>query len=130
MIQIQANELRIGNMVSIIGITPIQIDAQRILSIENGGDDYKPIPITEEWLLKFGFKKWDRSDYMTLFLSENDENEFSRQVIDFWFGDDDFQAAELCRSGVCFKRVKMKYVHQLQNLYFSITGEELTLSGT
>jgi hypothetical protein len=74
-----------------------------------------------------GFEKIKNKDYMTLFLLEDDEKEFGRQRIDFWFGEDDFQAAELCRAGVCFKRVKMKFVHQMQNLTYALTNEELTI---
>jgi hypothetical protein len=27
------------------------------------------------------------------------------------------------------KSIELKYVHQLQNLYFALTGEELTIGG-
>ena len=89
-------------------------------------EDLIPIPLSEEWLIRAGFEKEKRDRFFSLYLSDKDENEFGRQRIDYWFGEDDFSAAELCRSGVCFKRVKIKFVHQLQNLYFALTGEELT----
>jgi hypothetical protein len=77
----------------------------------------EPIPLTEEWLLKFGF--------------EIDDSE--------WFKDDDeivyqktYKDYSICVSnkGVVYNGVysqKIKHVHSLQNLYFALTGEELTI---
>jgi len=65
----------------------------------------QPIPLTEKWLLNFGLDK----DWMPEFeygvrvtLSQNDR-------------------------AYSFKRsdIKIDYVHQLQNIWFSLTGEEL-----
>mgnify|MGYP003537035248 CR=1 FL=1 len=132
---ISTKELRIGNLVEYDGLhCEVKLIEESGLAVmfEDGEEiwidiwQFCPISITEKWLLKFGFEKVPKKDYMTLFLSEDDENEFSRQRVDFWFGDKDFQAAELCRSGVCFKRVKMSYVHQLQNLYYFLMGKELS----
>ena len=103
-------------MVNIIGITPIQIDAQRILSISNGDDTYEPIPITEEWLLKFGFEKIIGSNesnftngFYNLFVNSLGEVNF------YFFKEGDWYQ-------------KIDYVHQLQNLYFALTGSELTVA--
>ena len=137
----KAVELRIGNLISMPFLgNPVLIVVGLALT-ENGKtfiqakdkssiffelpEKYNPIPLTEEWLLKFGFEKMPNKDYFTIYLSDKDENEFGRQRIDYWFGGDDFSAAELCRSGVCFKRVKINYVHQIQNLYFALTQTEL-----
>jgi len=94
-------------MVSIIGISPIQIDAQRILSIENGDDTYKPILITEEWLLKFGFENDDDQRYFKngIYLILYDEG------------------CTILHNQI---HINYFYVHQLQNLYFALTGKELT----
>ena len=110
---ITANELRIGNVVNIIGIVPIQIDAQRILSFANGDDTYKPVPITEDWLLKFGFEL--RGIYYhfpnSYFKLEQYKNKNA-----YWLrsGTEDLDCT------------RINYVHQLQNLYFALTGKELT----
>ena len=58
---IQANELGIGKLVinhlnGIYTSKPNNILAQYQFDVA-GEEGYKPIPITEEWLLKFGFKK-------------------------------------------------------------------------
>ena len=62
---IQAAELRIGNYVK-------HFTEERQISLEDFHDfftkedpieNYKPIPLTEEWLLKFGFGKSDEHEY-------------------------------------------------------------------
>jgi hypothetical protein len=70
----------------------------------------KPIPITEEWLLKFGFEKSGifnqlyRLNDVTLYCSEKE--------IFMYTGVND---------------LNIKYIHQLQNLYFALTGNELKI---
>jgi len=73
----------------------------------------KPIPLTEEWLIKFGFVY--------------DENTgFFRSVV---FGriyiDNGRHTFCFCNKNGILKVVE--YVHQLQNLYFALTGEELEI---
>ncbi len=97
----EAKELRIGNWVTENG---------RLIHIHDGfGIDhaynFEPIPLTEDWLLKFGFelKNWGiKVWYLKGF--EIDQN-FYLKGIDWG--------------------VRFKYVHQLQNLYFALTNEEL-----
>lgn len=69
-----------------------------------GFGDCKPIPLTEEWLERFGLHE---SKYFC----------FKEEHCDLWaFGEKEF--------GVF---THIEYVHQLQNLYFALTGEELEL---
>lgn len=76
--------------------------------------DLSPIPLTEEWLLKFGLKnengffKWHRSAI------------YKRNEIWIYgiLGDD---------NNSYYHVSELKCVHQLQNLYHALTGEELTL---
>lgn len=72
-----------------------------------------PIPITEEWLLKFGFTNGVKVDG-------------NGQTIDITLSDNEFFLGgfDACISGQCFMG-NIKYVHQLQNLYFSLTNTEL-----
>lgn len=74
----------------------------------------RPIPLTEEWLLKFGFIKMD--------WTEN-ENCYEKSFV---LQKDDKEGYNLMDNDVATLQ-QFKYVHQLQNLYFALTGEELTL---
>ena len=69
--------------------------------------NFKPIPLTEDWLLKFGFKI--EKQYQCDFASIG--------VFTISFGDNFF-----------YDYTNLKYVHQLQNLYYAITQRELTVA--
>ena len=78
---------------------------------------FKPIPLTEEWLLKFGFKEVFMVDevwgyYIGDFIYVN-----SGQIR---FNDEEDGA-------ILINENQLQRVHQLQNLYFALTGEELTI---
>lgn len=80
----------------------------------------KPIPLTEEWLLKMGFEKRIDRKYERFSVGKFELEYYSHSddVIDgFYF------YCEHVKSG----DVKIPHIHQLQNLYFAITGEELTI---
>ena len=105
----KANELMINNWVK-RDTQPdgFQIDATSIVLCERRPEDYHPIPLTEEWLTELGFRnydvnKWD-TDAMTLLKYD-----------------------EGCKYLANHLHVNIFYVHQLQNLYFALTGNELTL---
>ena len=110
----KANELRIGNYVlAEVGLPMLQIHyitASDILAYYNNAVKCLPIPITEEWLLKFGAEE-NNSFYI------NGYN-FS---IHLESGNLSFDHGEYTDLAT------IKYVHQLQNLYFALTGEELTV---
>lgn len=118
---IKANELRIGNWVK------VENDFERVDNIlEDGAYCYlskeaesvfqpysfiNPIPLTEEWLLKMGFDEID--------IEENKNNVRVFHLNGIY-----------CNTlyGVYYYTHLLKqiqYVHQLQNLYFALTGEEL-----
>lgn len=72
--------------------------------------DVEAIPLTEEWLIKFGFEKVVKSFFIGGFEIYNDYGLYFYGLRD---------------EGLMDRN--MKYVNQLQNLYFSLTGEELTI---
>lgn len=75
----------------------------------------KPIPLTEEWLDKFGFKQWGK--YYHLWKIESK----TKCTICTTYSDNgEFRLNE--NYGVRFR-----YVHELQNLYFAITSKELEI---
>jgi hypothetical protein len=112
-----ANELRIGNKVlnqygDIETITEL---SKIIANFETGCSTYgiiEPIPLTEDWLIKFGFKKNKTHFYEKgRFVYRHD---FGWKILENWVKD---------WVGVA----EIKYVHQLQNLYFALMGKELTI---
>jgi len=105
----KANELRIGNWVRLrehdafIQIEQYQLCESELINLQ-------PIPITEEWLVKSGASKQNGYQYRFLY------------------------GFLIIRNGICFYKyydleIELNYVHQLQNLYFALTGEELTYGG-
>jgi hypothetical protein len=132
-IGMNANELRIGNLVNF----------ESLLGAHNGGaicsisakhvtfktgteipiEALKPIPLTEEWFLRFGFKllahKYREIKY--------GENQFMPKK--YWspvsFSLHSFGC--ISHFGGIVLPANIQYVHQLQNLYFALTGEELTI---
>jgi len=120
-----ASELRIGNWVDVLGISREVLGISNKLRPDCGyyefsgliplkGIHINPIPITEEWLLKFGFKD--------VF------NEGWFQINDFWIQSNsgDIWLGTKTNTWRSLKlNVSVKRVHQLQNLYFALTGEEL-----
>jgi len=102
----KSNELRIGNYYDnngrIMTITPSVIqdvfESERVWC--------KQIPLTEEWLLKFGFNGWDLYKYTLIRTNGN------------FF-------VEGCNEPIA---KNIYFVHQLQNLYFALTNEELKIN--
>ena len=121
----KANELRIGNWIEWAGnnirVTEIcefiDADAGRQgLNIDGAWlDDCSPIPLTPEILEKVGFEKVDNFYFHPLI------GDYSMEAYD----DEFIFACDDCFYNVNLKHVK--YLHQLQNLYFALTGYELNI---
>lgn len=121
---IQANELIVGNLLNFDRFGEIRIfkiDPDHIRMCFDFNDEfnlyYKPIPITEQWLFKFGFVFDDIAEYFTeekVYIKYY--NEFGIKIdIEGRFYNGIYQQ-------------KLQYVHQLQNLYFALTQKELILN--
>jgi hypothetical protein len=78
--------------------------------------DIDPISLTEEWLLKFGFEKLDKTHFV---IMQNDS--FSSP---FTITLDDNEIFKLDFQGFWYQ---LEFLHQLQNLYFALTNEELKI---
>lgn len=123
---IQANELRIGNIVSYLGketeITGTSIGYVSTLSSGSlSQNQIEPIPLTEEWLLNMGFTKEFRGCFsigtgFVIYVNVHN-NVAGLRLNDFYAG----------TGGIIKSAVHLKNVHQLQNLYFALTGEELKI---
>jgi hypothetical protein len=123
----KANELRIGNFINYRIVDKLDerqewdeasiIDGQDLDYLEKNPNDkdYQPIPLTEEWLLRFGFEKqmaWTFAIELTsnlkfvYYLGQKGWSINNKNYPDF---------------------TNLKHVNSLQNLYFALTGKELTI---
>lgn len=109
---IRANELRIGNFVINEMGHKIEVNYNTLCNIVEFEAVYEPIPLAEEWLVRFGFE----NNSITLKTPDKTLN-FSAIVDGFYYPylDDVF--------GHSFDLNRIKYVHQLQNLYFALIGQ-------
>ena len=109
-----AVELRIGNLFNENGVIT-KVSPSTIEELWGAPNACcKAIPLTEEWLLKFGFvtTRWDNFDSYELKISNNDDYAI---VI---YSDGNCEVGDVITT-------KINYVHQLQNLFFALVGEEL-----
>jgi hypothetical protein len=123
-------ELRIGNFLTVsnnvLAISEIKKDCFRCQQYINewefllNDDDIHPIPITEEWLKRFGLKIDTAMDRGSIFG-------FAVVFTCHYFKDSKSPIWIEQYSEGEFSLPHIKYVHQLQNLYFSLTNEELEL---
>jgi hypothetical protein len=127
---VKASELRHGNLVyqdgaieKVVGIVDNKITIQGTIRYTAKEEAYEPIPLTPELLEKCGFENLtlkltgdtnleinpDGDEY-DVFIRQQDENNYLQQ--DFVF----------------LTKASFKYLHQLQNLYFALTGSELEIN--
>lgn len=122
----KTQELRIGNYVfdtynnymsrvdeiDEIGITTDNGYSRHQQEIEN----YEPIPLDEFWLTWFNFTKYASGRF---YITTQNDNRI-------YFNLTDNVVCEITnKHGIHFMYSEVKYLHQLQNLYFALTGLEL-----
>jgi hypothetical protein len=89
-------------------------------------EDFRFIPLTEEWLIKFGFgyNRITKRRYIEYYrLGDSNQSVLfvgKDKQIGFWYGVQNHTLDTVAINSV-------QYVHQLQNLYFALTGKELTI---
>lgn len=126
----KANELRIGNYLN--GkrghVVVTEIRANNNVKIHDNTSSFYvgicliPIEITKEWLLKLGF---EYSEYYKNYKVKAGNSYFNS----VGWNDDDcewYYNNDISDAG-CYYITSIKYVHQLQNLFFALTGQELTI---
>lgn len=118
---IKREDLRIGNMVYKYN----KYDTEDQVGIVGYGDMafndiLSPIPLTEKWMLEFGFEKHEKNhgapiggNYTDFYL---DGYVFNQDVSGTWF-----------LSGYNWNTKHFSCVHELQNLFFALSGYELSL---
>jgi hypothetical protein len=91
--------------------------------------DIEPIPLTEEWLLKFGFINPDlkMSGHIWLVYKRPHLHKMDIRIAVPKY-DNDWSVTLECVSPPTTIISHIKYVHQLQNLYYALTGNELKIS--
>lgn len=121
----KAIELRIGNLVEDINGRTIRITAIKERTVRGDilpsdhnslftfAEDIEPIPINAEWLLKCGFECVHEMEAYA------DKHHYGYANCE-----GTFTFMPFCTNDTnC--HIKIKYVHQLQNLYFALTEKEL-----
>jgi hypothetical protein len=117
----KSTDLRIGNLIEYHVFDELDnpqsqwvenlVDLDDLEAID-GSENYRPMEITKDILNRFGFEA-DGPGWYWL----NEENRLT--TVGFAYGMDnnifEFEGLE----------ITMQYVHQLQNLYFALTGKEL-----
>lgn len=112
---IQSTELRIGNWVSFKGLWNERVrsisSSGMIQFVDNDGifdeEGVEPISVTKEILYKLGATDFPDGEHLTLCNRLIGYAECRNEFFDSSTG------------------LPLKYLHQLQNLYFALTGQEL-----
>lgn len=132
-----AQELRIGNLINYKVYDKVdprkewlevsKIDAQDLIFLEKSPDniDYRPIPLTEEVITKFGFNCINRPKMFFKLYHNNENADFSSLILKEVGNNPIWVYAGNNRWTINPFTVEIKYAHQLQNLYFALTGTEL-----
>lgn len=132
-LKLKASELRLNNFIQngvnktvevVAGIEKTNIV---MTNFSAGGPDYywEGIPLTEEWLERFGFEKiqdgfFERFELKYWNNIKTIEHTFSISLENFT----DYNMAIWLEGNT---NVHIYTVHRLQNLYFALTGKELEL---
>lgn len=119
---IQPEELRIGNVIfindslrTVEGIVGDQVWYKREgFLVQDTCSSSRPIPLTEEWLKRAGFER-------------NSDGTFV--LIHIMYALPEMGVMQLAIGYSPLINCPCKYVHQLQNLYYALTGTELTIKG-
>ncbi len=114
---ISYREIQEGNIIHTPG-SDVIVDFKLILAIkenEGYGKLYSGIPLTEEWFLVFGFNKIDKKFHKLRFLIE----EGISILDDEW----SFRITTTNTDSTHCKSIK--YVHELQNIYYELQSKQL-----
>lgn len=117
----KVTELRIGNWIQDregreCRVTELHEDDDEITALVKGGFTvlpHKPIPITAEWLERFGLRPTNERPYSW------------KDGVYEYFVNIGQERLVVWDNNVPMNGYPCKYVHQLQNLYHALTGEEL-----
>jgi hypothetical protein len=108
----KASEFRVGSYVDLYGNIAriIPDDFKKWVDVKWDAPAFNPIPLTEEWLVKFGCENTADGFIIDRFRL------FYNEVYKFWY---------VLDHGTGTYLTKVEYVHEWQNCYFVLNGEEL-----
>ena len=134
----KANELRIGIYVRALtpymdskirnNIVKIDEDFMEVIMSARNYDDIEPIPLTPELLEKCGFKVGSKYSNGSYYKKELVPHGYFLLFYSYTTKDFIYETIDSNDYGYNTPRVTIMYVHQLQNLYFSLTNEELIIN--
>jgi hypothetical protein len=103
-------EIRIGNYVYRNDIL-VTVDEQTFWDMKNNPEQYKPIKLEEHWFKYFGAIKFDATDWVLKMGGLQFYCRYNKK----------------CYSSIegSYLSDRIEFVHQLQNLYFALTNQEL-----
>lgn len=110
---LKQNDCRYGNYI-VYGGSITQLNEKEMCHFFRFPETYKPIQLNEEWLLKFGFEK--------------EYGAFKLKGLKCWLTKYTSEPNLYSVNVGNIKLSTLKYVHELQNLYFALTGSELTVA--
>lgn len=126
---IKANELRLGNLVIDTNTgqpAPVTAEVLQFMERLPSAHSLEPIPLTSKVLQQFGYElhegKYWHNRHSFRGAEDSDDN---RLYIEETTAADLFVVASNYYGGY---RVEIESAHQLQNLFFALTGEELPVN--
>ena len=117
---------RIGNYIStkntseVFIITAIEekihaVNAKMADALILRPEEIEPIPLSEKWLKSFGFEMTQAEPHRKFIVGQNHKIMNTVEILDakfyYWLSREDY--------------LVVKYVHQLQNIFFAITEHDL-----
>jgi hypothetical protein len=126
---INIRELKLGNIIQEQGLPYLRLSPfifreildkpYLIKGLKSKEPRFKPMPLSNEWMVKLGF-------------SENKDGQWlNHRGLSLWFRldlRDNVPDLTIWNYTSLFSIRQLQYVHELQNVYFSLTGEELKLT--
>lgn len=123
-------DLRIGNLVSLSGSLTLKVyeihedcfyaKDSKGSSFKNTWADLKPIPLTEEMLLKCGFE-FNKKYYHSKYINDSIKliYDFDQKILYFKYKGEFIPMIQIPKN--------IEYLHELQNVIHALTGQELKI---
>ena len=110
------NYLQVGKEKASLGSSSVLSYTAKVVEVIEEAEypDLSPIPLTRDLLESCGFRHFKREEWILSFDRSHADFEFTTEGLTM-------------REPAAFKR-PIKYLHQLQNVFFALTGTELQMA--